>query len=45
VLILSASQQLHFGVHAARDDETRLARQHRLTLIQATYGPGIAFNR
>jgi predicted nucleic acid-binding protein len=24
-------------------DETRLARQHRLTLIQATYGHGIAF--
>jgi toxin FitB len=33
----------HFGVHAARDDETRLARQHRLTLIQATYGHAIAF--
>jgi toxin FitB len=35
--------ELHFGVHAARDDETRLARQHRLTLIQATYGHGIVF--
>ena len=35
--------ELHFGVHGARDDETRLARQHRLTLIQATYGHGIAF--
>jgi predicted nucleic acid-binding protein len=35
--------ELHFGVHAGRDDETRLARQHRLTLIQATYGHGIAF--
>ena len=35
--------ELHFGVHAARDDQTRLARQHRLTLIQATYGHGIVF--
>jgi len=35
--------ELHFGVHAARDDETRRARQHRLTLIQAAYGHGIAF--
>ena len=35
--------ELHFGVHAARDDQTRLARQHRLTLIQAIYGHGIAF--
>ncbi|HTQ22932.1 MAG TPA: PIN domain-containing protein [Mycobacterium sp.] len=34
--------ELHFGVHAA-DDETRLGRQHRLTLIQATYGHGVAF--
>src|SRR4029077_889216 len=34
--------ELHVGVHAARDDEARLARQHRLTLIQATYGHGIA---
>jgi len=35
--------ELHFGVHAARGDEARLARQHRLTLIQAIYGHGIAF--
>lgn len=35
--------ELHFGVHAAGDDEARLARQHRLTLIQAIYGHGIAF--
>lgn len=35
--------ELHFGVHAAADEGARLARQHRLTLIQATYGHGIAF--
>jgi toxin FitB len=35
--------ELHFGVHAAGDEEARLARQHRLTLIQATYGHGVAF--
>jgi toxin FitB len=35
--------ELHIGVHSAGDDEARLARQHRLTLIQATYGHGIAF--
>ena len=35
--------ELHFGVHAAGDDETRLARQHRRTLIQTTYGHWIAF--
>jgi toxin FitB len=35
--------ELHFGVHAAPDDDARLSRQHRLTLIQSTYGHGIAF--
>lgn len=35
--------ELHFGIHAARDDTVRLLRQHRLTLIQAVYGRGIAF--
>jgi toxin FitB len=35
--------ELHFGVHAAPDDSSRLARQHRLTLIQSVYGHGIAF--
>jgi predicted nucleic acid-binding protein len=35
--------ELHFGVHAAPDDDARLSRQHRLTLIQATYGHGIGF--
>jgi toxin FitB len=35
--------ELHFGVQAASSDAVRLARQHRLTLIQATYGHGLAF--
>jgi predicted nucleic acid-binding protein len=35
--------ELHFGVHAAPDNDSRLSRQHRLTLIQSTYGHGIAF--
>ena len=35
--------ELHFGVHAAADETRRAARQHRLTLIQATYGHGLAF--
>jgi toxin FitB len=35
--------ELHFGVHAAPDNDARLSRQHRLTLIQSTYGHGIAF--
>lgn len=35
--------QLHFGVQTAGDAEIRDARQHRLTLVQATYGRGIAF--
>jgi toxin FitB len=34
--------ELHFGVHAA-DEAARLGRQHRLTLVQATYGHGVAF--
>lgn len=36
--------ELHFGVHGAPDDDTRLGRQHRLTLIQSVYGRGIAFS-
>lgn len=35
--------ELHYGVQAARDPDTRDARQRRLTLIQATFGHGIAF--
>lgn len=35
--------ELHFGVHAAGTEAIHLARQHRLTLIQATYGHGLAF--
>jgi len=35
--------ELHFGVQSASSDKVRLARQHRLTLIQATYGHGLAF--
>jgi predicted nucleic acid-binding protein len=35
--------ELHFGVQAATSEAVRLARQHRLTLIQATYGHGLAF--
>lgn len=35
--------ELHFGVHAVGVGEARLARQHRLTLIQATYGHGVPF--
>ena len=35
--------ELHFGVHGAPDDNARLNRQHRLTLIQTVYGHGIAF--
>lgn len=35
--------ELHFGVHAAKNEDSRTTRQHRLTLIQATYGHGIAF--
>ncbi|ORB72114.1 hypothetical protein BST45_01350 [Mycobacterium shinjukuense] len=35
--------ELHFGVQAASSEAMRLARQHRLTLIQATYGHGLAF--
>ena len=35
--------ELHFGVQAARTEAIRLARQHRLTLIQAAYGHGLAF--
>ncbi|ORW85609.1 hypothetical protein AWC22_11295 [Mycobacterium riyadhense] len=36
--------ELHFGVQAATSEAVRLARQHRLTLIQATYGHGLAFS-
>lgn len=36
--------ELHFGVHAAHDQDRRAARQHRLTLIQATYGHGLPFD-
>ena len=39
----AAARRWWTGPHAARD-EARLARQHRLTLIQATYGHGIAFS-
>jgi len=35
--------ELHFGVQAAGSEPVRLARQHRLTVIQATYGHGLAF--
>lgn len=35
--------ELHFGVQAATGKAVRLARQHRLTLIQATYGHGLPF--
>ena len=35
--------ELHFGIHAAPDEDARLLRQHRLTLIQSIYGHGIAF--
>lgn len=35
--------ELHFGVQAAGSEAVRLARQHRLTVIQATYGHGLAF--
>lgn len=35
--------ELHFGIHGAPDDNARLSRQHRLTLIQSVYGHGIAF--
>ncbi|OBR99939.1 hypothetical protein BHQ23_12585 [Mycobacterium gordonae] len=35
--------ELHFGVHCAPDDNARLSRQHRLTMIQSVYGHGIAF--
>ena len=35
--------ELHFGVHAAPDENARLNRQHRLTMIQSVYGRGIAF--
>lgn len=35
--------ELHFGVQAAGNEAVRLARQHRLTVIQATYGHGLAF--
>lgn len=35
--------ELHFGVQAANSQTVRFARQHRLTLIQATYGHGLAF--
>ncbi len=35
--------ELHYGVQAAPDSDTREARQRRLTLIQATFGHGIAF--
>lgn len=35
--------ELHFGVHAASDEATQLIRQHRMTLVQAAYGHGIAF--
>ena len=35
--------ELHYGVQAARDPDRRDARQRRLTLIQATFGHGIAF--
>lgn len=35
--------ELHFGVHAAPNDDAGLSWQHRLTLIQSTYGHGIAF--
>ncbi len=35
--------ELHFGVHGAPDDNARLSRQHRLTMIQSVYGHGIAF--
>lgn len=34
--------ELHFGVHAASDETMRLTRQHRMTLVQSTYGHGIA---
>ena len=36
--------ELHFGVNAASDENRKAARQHRLTLIQATYGHGLAFD-
>ncbi|GFG83065.1 hypothetical protein MPRG_63410 (plasmid) [Mycobacterium paragordonae] len=35
--------ELHYGVHGAPDDNARLSRQHRLTMIQSVYGHGIAF--
>lgn len=35
--------ELHYGVHGAPDDNARLSRQHRLTMIQSIYGHGIAF--
>ncbi len=35
--------ELHFGVQGAPDDNARLSRQHRLTMIQSVYGHGIAF--
>jgi hypothetical protein len=35
--------ELHFGVQAAGTAEIRDARQHRLNLVQAIYGRGIAF--
>jgi predicted nucleic acid-binding protein len=31
--------ELHFGVHVAPDDETRKARLHRLTEIEASFEP------
>ncbi|GLB92276.1 VapC toxin family PIN domain ribonuclease [Mycobacterium kiyosense] len=36
--------ELHYDVHGAPDDNARLNRQHRLTMIQSVYGHGIAFN-
>lgn len=35
--------ELHFGVHGAPNESTRMSRQHRLTMIRSVYGRGIAF--